>query len=222
VTAPIAAEVETPEPVYYQPSLFRDPATPKVIPIPTLTPLNPGRRAGALGEPARTTKHRSRRSIRGQQALELREHVEARPEDSKHCDAPVALPSRRLRAAAVDAGLTLAGAGVAFLGTALWYAGEIALSRSSLLAVLGLMAVVAVLYRTLWALAGGDTPGMRAAGIQLLDFDGRRPNRTQRVIRQLAGALSFVAAGLGLAWVLVDDEKLAWHDHISKTFPTPV
>jgi len=24
-----------------------------------------------------------------------------------------------------------------------------------------------------------------------------------------------------LVWALVDEENLTWHDHISKTFPTP-
>jgi hypothetical protein len=30
-----------------------------------------------------------------------------------------------------------------------------------------------------------------------------------------------IAGGLGIVWILVDEEQLAWHDHISKTFPTP-
>ena len=51
--------------------------------------------------------------------------------------------------------------------------------------------------------------------------DGRNPNREQRVYRMAAGCLSVMAAGLGLMWALVDEESLTWHDHISKTFPTP-
>jgi hypothetical protein len=54
-----------------------------------------------------------------------------------------------------------------------------------------------------------------------VDFDGRRPDREQRGVRQVAGLLSLLSAGLGLVWALVDEEKLTWHDHISKTFPTP-
>ena len=30
-----------------------------------------------------------------------------------------------------------------------------------------------------------------------------------------------IFGGLGLVWALVDEENLTWHDHISKTFPTP-
>jgi hypothetical protein len=40
-------------------------------------------------------------------------------------------------------------------------------------------------------------------------------------MRQLASVLSLISAGLGLVWALVDEENLTWHDHISKTFPTP-
>jgi hypothetical protein len=36
-----------------------------------------------------------------------------------------------------------------------------------------------------------------------------------------SGFLSLAAGGLGLLWALVDEETLTWHDHISKTFPTP-
>jgi uncharacterized RDD family membrane protein YckC len=63
---------------------------------------------------------------------------------------------------------------------------------------------------------------MRFAGLKLVDFDGHPPDREQRGLRQLASLLSIVSAGLGLVWALVDEENLAWHDHISKTFPTPV
>jgi len=58
--------------------------------------------------------------------------------------------------------------------------------------------------------------------MRLVNFDGRPPNRAQRMRRMAAGVLSMLSAGLGLIWVLVDEENLAWHDHISKTFPTPV
>ena len=36
----------------------------------------------------------------------------------------------------------------------------------------------------------------------------------------LGACLSFCAGGVGLLWALADEEKLAWHDHMSKTFPT--
>jgi uncharacterized RDD family membrane protein YckC len=66
----------------------------------------------------------------------------------------------------------------------------------------------------------GRTPGMRATGLTLIHFDGYPPDRISRWMRYLAACLSYSAGGLGLLWALVDEESLAWHDHISKTFPT--
>ena len=59
---------------------------------------------------------------------------------------------------------------------------------------------------------------MRWSSVKVLNFDGQRPTREQRLTRLFAGALSFLAAGLGLVWALADEESLTWHDHISKTF----
>ena len=98
--------------------------------------------------------------------------------------------------------------------------GQVALDRQALSFLVGVIAVIALFYRALWYMADGDTPGMRFAGLRLVDFDGCRPDREQRGIRQVASLLSILSAGLGLVWALVDEESLTWHDHISKTFPT--
>lgn len=75
-----------------------------------------------------------------------------------------------------------------------------------------------VLYRVLYCAGNADTPGVRWAGLKLLDFDGRKPSREQRIKRALGGAVSIIAAGLGLIWALFDEERLTWHDHMSGTF----
>lgn len=136
-----------------------------------------------------------------------------------YCDAPVALPTHRLIAAAFDMSMIVLALGV-FLGIFYLSGGEIELSRQNLPLFAGVVVVLALFYRLLWCLGNGDTPGMRFAGLRLVDFDGRRPDRDQRGMRQVAGILSVVSAGLGLVWALVDEESLTWHDHISKTFPT--
>jgi uncharacterized RDD family membrane protein YckC len=71
-----------------------------------------------------------------------------------------------------------------------------------------------------WVWAGAVTPGMRAMRLTLINFDGFPPDAASRWRRYLGGALSVCAGGLGILWALVDEESLAWHDHISKTFPT--
>jgi hypothetical protein len=56
----------------------------------------------------------------------------------------------------------------------------------------------------------------------VLTFDGQRPSRGQFIGRFVVACLSLAAAGIGLIWGLIDEEKLTWHDHISKTFPTAI
>ncbi len=213
----------------YQPSLFsngsRDGSAGKVIPIPTLTPLHPYHRDAAPRRPAPRVSASSRQQYRRsdfQQTLEFHDaaaEVRVQPGEAIVCDAPVAPPTHRLVAAAVDASLILVAVGV-FLAIFFLSGGQVALDRQALSFIVGVTAVIALFYRALWCLANGDTPGMRFAGLRLVDFDGRRPDREQRGLRQVASLLSLLSAGLGLVWALVDEENLTWHDHISKTFPT--
>src|SRR5262249_1066141 len=137
-----------------------------------------------------------------------------------YCDAPVAMPAHRMIAAAVDLSAILLGLGL-FLGVFYLASGQILLNRQTTPFFVGVAVVIGLFYRFLWCVANGEPPGMRFAGLCLVDFDGRKPNREQRSIRQVAALLSVLSAGLGLVWALVDEENLTWHDHISKTFPTP-
>jgi uncharacterized RDD family membrane protein YckC len=222
------------ERVSYQPSLFREGAgSPKVIPIPTLPPTRPQSReshsirrvqARPAARPRRAPGRTSNGAGDSQQALEFEEAEAAANSldaqaDLIYCDAPVALPGHRLLAAAVDASMVLIGLGLFLLIFAL--GGDMVVSRDTAPFLIAVGAVIALFYRSLWYFGNGDTPGMRFAGLRLVDFDGRRPDREQRGMRQMAGLLSLLAAGLGLVWALVDEESLTWHDHISKTFPTP-
>ncbi|MBZ5634019.1 MAG: RDD family protein [Acidobacteriia bacterium] len=226
-----AQPLETPS---YQPSLFRDgfregSGGNKVIPIPTLTPLHPYQRDTARTATQRRPSPRPAAGARSQrhrsdfqQTLGFHDsapEVRIQPGEAIGCDAPVAAPTHRLVATAVDASLILIAVGV-FLGIFFLSGGQVELDRQALSFFIGVTAVIALFYRALWCLANGDSPGMRFAGLRLVDFDGRRPDREQRGIRQVANLLSLLSAGLGLVWALVDEENLTWHDHISKTFPT--
>jgi len=223
------APAKPPETPDYQPSLFsngsRDGSAGKVIPIPTLTPLHPYHRETAARRPAPRASTPARfqhRRSDSQQTLGFHDsspEIRVQPGESIDCDAPVAAPTHRLVAAAVDASLILVAVGV-FLAIFFFSGGQVALDRQALSFIIGVTAVIALFYRALWCLANGDSPGMRFAGLRLVDFDGRRPDREQRGVRQVASLLSLLSAGLGLVWALVDEENLTWHDHISKTFPT--
>jgi uncharacterized RDD family membrane protein YckC len=214
----------------YQPSLFRDAAYrdgvagPKVVPIPMLTPS----RAEAPPRKTRPAAPRSpRRDPDSQQSLDFYSD-QANSASSLgtevhaviYCDAPVALPAHRMIAAAFDASMVLIAVGL-FLGVFFLSGGMLMLSKENAPFLISVAALLGIFYRFLFVLGNGETPGMRFAGLRTVNFDGRSPDRDQRAFRQVSSLLSFLSAGLGLVWALVDEENLTWHDHISKTFPTP-
>ncbi len=72
----------------------------------------------------------------------------------------------------------------------------------------------------LFAISGRETAGQHWTELRLINFDGLPPEATYRALRFAGCWLSFCACGMGLAWALVDEENLTWHDHMSKTFLT--
>lgn len=207
----------------YQASLFREgPGASKVIPIPTLTPLRP-RESSSVHRALPRTAPQRRRVPDSQQALDLQAGtgVLAPQTEAIYCDAPIAPVVLRAMSALTDLSMVLIGLGL-FLGVFYLCGGDLALNRGTVPFLAGVAVVIAMFYRSLFCLANGDTPGMRFARLRLVDFDGHRPGREQRCMRQIAGILSILSVGLGLVWALVDEESLTWHDHISKTFPTPI
>ncbi|HUJ21741.1 MAG TPA: RDD family protein [Bryobacteraceae bacterium] len=136
-----------------------------------------------------------------------------------YCDAEVAAPRHRAVAAAIDGGMIFTGFGL-FLFAFHFMGGMFRLNRQTLPFFLGVLGTLAMFYGMLWIWAGRETVGMRLTGLRLIDFDGFPADRRNRLLRTLAACLSFCAGGIGLLWALVDEEKLTWHDHMSKTFPT--
>ena len=63
----------------------------------------------------------------------------------------------------------------------------------------------------------GRTLGMQSWGLQLESSDGGKPGLAACTIRFFAALLSWVPAGLGFWWQLVDKENLTWHDRLSGT-----
>jgi uncharacterized RDD family membrane protein YckC len=209
-------------PITYQPSLFPSRELPLVVQFDTIAPalVQPSQ-----GRPQPTIHRQRRRSvIVGQQALEFDHHAARSSKASEgviYCDAPVAIPAHRAMAAATDASIILMA--LALFGIVFRLAGgPLVLNAKTAPMFLGVAAGVVIFYRLLWCLANGDTLGQKWTRLRLVNFDGQRPTRAQRLHRTASGFLSLMAGGIGLLWSLVDEETLTWHDHISKTFPTPV
>ncbi|MGZ5049848.1 MAG: RDD family protein [Methylobacter sp.] len=64
---------------------------------------------------------------------------------------------------------------------------------------------------------GGQTLGLRAWKIKVLTQDMKPISWRQALIRFIAAILSWGALGLGFLWILIDKDRLSWHDRLSKT-----
>ncbi|MBT2969339.1 MAG: transporter [gamma proteobacterium symbiont of Ctena orbiculata] len=77
--------------------------------------------------------------------------------------------------------------------------------------------IIPLLFFTGFWTRGGQTLGMRAWRLKLIRFDGGDVSWGDALKRHLAALLSLLVFGLGFIWILVDPEKLAWHDRLSQT-----
>jgi uncharacterized RDD family membrane protein YckC len=134
--------------------------------------------------------------------------------------APMLFPaslSRRIMAIVVDCSLVTA---VFLAATVLIARGTRALpglKTMEVCAVFGLLAV-AVAYQYVFLALGEGTPGMAWARLSLCTFEDEQPSRLQRRSRLLASLLSLLPMGIGMAWAIFDDERLSWHDRLSRTY----
>lgn len=64
---------------------------------------------------------------------------------------------------------------------------------------------------------GGQTLGMASWRIRVQRDDGALLTWYDTVVRLGAALLSWLPAGLGFLWILVDRDKRAWHDRLSHT-----
>jgi len=90
-------------------------------------------------------------------------------------------------------------------------------------AALGMVLFVAY-YIGFW-LAAGQTPGKRIMGVRIVRTDGRRV-KLGNVVRHFVGYWLSGILFLGFLWILVDNQRQAWHDSLSGTIviysrPTP-
>ncbi len=76
----------------------------------------------------------------------------------------------------------------------------------------------AAIYQFLFFNFGTDTPGMRYAKIALCTFDDENPTRQAMRRRLAAVLLAVIPFGLGILWAFFDDDRLGWHDRISRTY----
>jgi len=123
---------------------------------------------------------------------------------------------RRLVAILYDGMLLIAlwmGAG------ALWIAfqgGEAAPAGDGLFR-LYLLAIAYAFFIGFWVW-GGNTLGMKAWRLRLVDSEGARVTPRAATHRFVTALLSWLPAGAGFLWALIDREGLTWHDRLSRTY----
>jgi uncharacterized RDD family membrane protein YckC len=203
----------------YQPSLFGGKDASKVVSIRPGTDVRTravrglGHRSAVAGAPRYEQQRLSLAETRAAPRQPAQEGV-------VFCNAPVAKVARRVLAFAIDFSLVAAASGLVALGTIYGSGVPLAGKQAAVFCGAGLLLVWA-LYQLLWCAANLDSAGMNWMRLRVLDFNGCRPKPRQRFIRLGVTCLGTLAAGLGLAWALVDEENLTWQDHVSESFPTP-
>lgn len=94
-------------------------------------------------------------------------------------------------------------------------------TKLATLGVTGAIALAAIfaLYEMLFFSFSEATPGMRVARLALCTFTDDNP--TRNAMRRRLGAMLLAAAplGMGILWMAVDGERLAWHDRMSRVYP---
>jgi uncharacterized RDD family membrane protein YckC len=128
--------------------------------------------------------------------------------------------SRRLLAGAVDAGI-VATALATFAYIFCRVSGAVLPWRPAAEGIAGLLVVLWPVYQYAFLVFSKTTPGLRLAGLEVTRFDGAPASRSLRRWRALASLLSWASLGLGYAWCLLDEDRLSWHDRITRTHLGP-
>ncbi|MEO8460031.1 MAG: RDD family protein [Dokdonella sp.] len=81
---------------------------------------------------------------------------------------------------------------------------------------LGVLVVTSGYFVISW-MRGGQTIGMRAWRLKIVDRDEAALSLRSAAIRFIVAIISVAAFGLGFIWCLVDRERRAWHDIAAAT-----
>ena len=68
-----------------------------------------------------------------------------------------------------------------------------------------------------WALTG-RTIGKWFMGLKVVGRDGRPPSIGRSLVRLIGYGISALVLWMGYVWVIIDDERQGWHDHMAKTW----
>lgn len=85
----------------------------------------------------------------------------------------------------------------------------------------GFIALVTVLfilsYHTFFLVFAGQTPGKALLGLRVVPVSGGKLRPWRAMLRYLGYYLSALPAFTGFFWVMLDDQRQAWHDKLAGT-----
>jgi uncharacterized RDD family membrane protein YckC len=97
-------------------------------------------------------------------------------------------------------------------------AGAAAASVGLFIAGSMVITILALLYFPFFWARGGATPGMKVAGIRVVnDRDGSRIGWGAALLRLVGWWVSSAVFYIGFVWILVDSRRRGWHDLIAGT-----
>lgn len=165
----------------------------------------------------------ARPSLRGQQMdlLPSFDDIHLEPEEARidHDDEIIPRPAamhQRLVAGVVDVAIVSIATG-AFALTFLEAAEQVPHSSMMMVCMLAAGGIFWLVFQYIFLVYRRATPGMDFAGLELCTFEGKATTMFERQCRAAASALSGFSMGLGYFWALVDEDRVGWHDRISRT-----
>lgn len=123
---------------------------------------------------------------------------------------------RRLAAILYDSIVLIALIFFAALPPTLLYGEGMTETIPTLLMRIYLLAIAFAFFGGFWT-HGGQTIGMRAWRIRVVDMEGNCIGWRRALTRFAFAIVSWTAAGAGFWWSLFDRKGLAWHDRVSAT-----
>lgn len=130
--------------------------------------------------------------------------------------APNCRLTRRLSAILYDSIVLIGLLFFAALPPTLLYGEGVTETLPTMLMRLYLLAVAFAFFGGFWT-HGGQTIGMRAWNIRVVDMNGNCIGWGRALTRFMSAIVSWLVAGAGFWWSLVDRERLTWHDRLSGT-----
>jgi uncharacterized RDD family membrane protein YckC len=127
---------------------------------------------------------------------------------------------QRIYAATVDAAIMIAAFAL-FGFSAQLFATSLPMTKPLLASSAICLFLLLTIYYLLSLSMSRGTAGMEISGLRVITFSGHSPSRMILHWRALATALSYAALGMGFAWSLIDEDRLCWHDRITRTYLIP-